>query len=81
MGMRLKSLLAATATCVLAWATPVAAQNAPTEAPAAVTTLDPVKAAPAAKDVDPALWVIKDEDTTIYLFGSIHVLVSDRKLS
>ena len=74
MRMRLKSLLAATATCVLAWATPVAAQNAPTEAPAAVTALDPVKAAPAAKDVDPALWVIKDEDTTIYLFGSIHVL-------
>jgi uncharacterized protein YbaP (TraB family) len=44
------------------------------EAPASATALDPVKAAPAAKDVDPALWVIKDEDTTIYLFGSIHVL-------
>jgi uncharacterized protein YbaP (TraB family) len=72
--MSLKSLLAATATCALAWAAPVAAQNAPTEAPAAVTALDPVKAAPAVKDVDPALWVIKDEDTTIYLFGSIHVL-------
>jgi uncharacterized protein YbaP (TraB family) len=72
--MRLKSLLAATATCVLAWATPVAAQSAPMEAPASATALDPVKAAPAVKDVDPALWVIKDEDTTIYLFGSIHVL-------
>jgi uncharacterized protein YbaP (TraB family) len=72
--MSLKSLLAATATCALAWAAPVAAQNAPTEAPAAVTALDPVKAVPAVKDVDPALWVIKDEDTTIYLFGSIHVL-------
>ncbi len=23
---------------------------------------------------DPALWVVKDEDTTIYLFGTIHVL-------
>jgi uncharacterized protein YbaP (TraB family) len=33
-----------------------------------------VTAAPAVKDVDPALWVIKDEDTTIYLFGSVHVL-------
>jgi uncharacterized protein YbaP (TraB family) len=74
MRMSLKSLLAATATCALAWAAPVAAQNAPTEAPAAVTALDPVKAAPAVTDVDPALWVIKDEDTTIYLFGSIHVL-------
>ncbi len=26
------------------------------------------------KDVDPALWVVKDKDTTIYLFGTVHVL-------
>jgi hypothetical protein len=25
-------------------------------------------------DVDPALWVVKDRDTTIYLFGTIHIL-------
>jgi uncharacterized protein len=25
-------------------------------------------------DVDPALWVVKDADTTIYLFGTVHVL-------
>ncbi|MBN8808572.1 MAG: TraB/GumN family protein [Sphingomonas sp.] len=25
-------------------------------------------------DADPALWVVKDKDTTIYLFGTIHVL-------
>ena len=25
-------------------------------------------------DADPALWVIKDEDTTIYLFGTVHIL-------
>lgn len=32
-------------------------------------------AAPAAtRDADPALWVVKDKDTTIYLFGTIHVL-------
>ena len=33
-------------------------------------------AAPAAapKDADPALWVVRDADTTIYLFGTIHVL-------
>lgn len=30
--------------------------------------------APAAKDADPALWVVKDADTTIYLFGTVHVL-------
>ena len=74
MRINLKSLLAATATCALAWAAPVAAQNAPTEAPASVEALDPVKAPPAVKDVDPALWVVKDADTTIYLFGSIHIL-------
>ena len=28
----------------------------------------------AANDADPALWVVKDADTTIYLFGTIHVL-------
>jgi len=32
------------------------------------------KAAAAAQDADPALWVVKDKDTTIYLFGTIHVL-------
>lgn len=31
--------------------------------------------APAAQqDADPALWVVRDKDTTIYLFGTIHVL-------
>jgi uncharacterized protein YbaP (TraB family) len=28
----------------------------------------------ATQDADPALWVVKDQDTTIYLFGTIHVL-------
>lgn len=27
-----------------------------------------------AEDADPALWVIRDEDTTIYLFGTVHVM-------
>lgn len=27
-----------------------------------------------ATDADPALWVVKDKDTTIYLFGTVHVL-------
>ena len=34
----------------------------------------PVAAPPTATDADPALWVVKDEDTTIYLFGTVHVL-------
>ena len=66
MRLRLKSVLAATAICALAWAVPAAAQSRPTDAPAVTV-----------KDVDPALWVVKDEDTTIYLFGSIHLLKPD----
>lgn len=31
-------------------------------------------AKPAANDADPALWVVKDADTTIYLFGTVHML-------
>lgn len=29
---------------------------------------------PTARDADPALWVVRDADTTIYLFGTVHVL-------
>ena len=43
-------------------ATPACAQTAAPPTPAA------------ASDADPALWVVKDADTTIYLFGTIHVL-------
>lgn len=31
-------------------------------------------AAPATNDADPALWVVKDADTTVYLFGTVHML-------
>ncbi len=34
----------------------------------------PAKAAAATNDADPALWVVRDKDTTVYLFGTIHVL-------
>lgn len=37
--------------------------------------LEPVPLAkPAVTDIDPALWVVKDADTTIYLFGTVHIL-------
>ena len=48
-------------------APPAIAQT--TEAPAAAAVA-PAPTIPA----DPALWVVKDKDTTIYLFGTIHVL-------
>lgn len=39
-------------------------------APAAV----PAAVADTVVDADPALWVVKDDDTTIYLFGTVHLL-------
>lgn len=39
------------------------------------STTSTAMASPAATtDADPALWVVKDDDTTIYLFGTVHVL-------
>lgn len=34
------------------------------------------KAAPEARprDADPALWVVRDKDTTVYLFGTVHMM-------
>lgn len=32
---------------------------------------------PAAAIADPALWVVKDADTTIYLFGTVHLMPKD----
>lgn len=52
--------------CVLLLA---AAGTSSAQVPAAEAT-----PAPTVRDADPALWVLKDEDTTIYLFGTIHVL-------
>ena len=75
MSTRFKMLLASAAALTISFAPLAMAQDAPTEAPAAVEALDPVKIQPVSiKDVDPALWVVKDEDTTIYLFGTVHVL-------
>ena len=39
-------------------------------APAAAATAP----APKPVDIDPALWVVADQDTTIYLFGTVHAL-------
>ena len=61
--MRLLKRFAQGAAIALATATlPACARPAPTH------TRSPVA------DADPALWVVRDADTTIYLFGTIHVL-------
>ncbi len=56
-------LLAAT----FLFSAPAVAQS-PAAAPA------PAAAAAALPDADPAIWVVKDPDTTIYLFGTFHAL-------
>ena len=58
----MKTLRAACTALALTLTLPACAK-APTATPAR-----------AANDADPALWVVKDRDTTIYLFGTIHVL-------
>ena len=40
-------------------------------APASAQSPDPTAPVP---DADPAIWVVKDPDTTIYLFGTFHAL-------
>ena len=57
----IRTIGAALSALSLALALPACAQTEPA-------------AAPAVQDADPALWVVKDKDTTIYLFGTIHVL-------
>ncbi len=44
-------------------------------APTAPITIEQV--APPMREAKPALWVLKDADTTIYLFGTIHLLPKD----
>ena len=67
----MKTLLLAAALAV----TPAAASaQTPPSAPAAPAP----QAAPASQvplpDANPALWVVRDDDTTIYLFGTFHLL-------
>ena len=59
---KMKTLMTGAVALAALVALPACAQPAPPQ-PQATTT-----------DADPALWVVKDADTTIYLFGTIHVL-------
>ncbi|WP_184058720.1 TraB/GumN family protein [Sphingomonas aerophila] len=58
--------LTATAIALLL-ALPACAKQPTPDQPVATKAPDP-------NDADPALWVVKDPDTTIYFFGTIHVL-------
>jgi uncharacterized protein len=64
-------------TSLLALTLTLSAFGGPMASPALAETAEapaPAAAAVTITDVDPAMWVVKDEDTTIYLFGTVHVL-------
>lgn len=43
-------------------------------APALARTADPAILSPPAEGTGPALWIVRDEDSTLYLFGTVHLL-------
>lgn len=67
----LRTLLNTGVALTLAYFPPAAHAGQAAPAPAAPAATE--QAAPM-EDADPALWVVKDEDTTIYLFGTFHAL-------
>lgn len=60
----LNSALLAITLSLSALGGPITTPALAAETPPAVTPVD----------VDPALWVVKDADTTLYLFGTVHIL-------
>ncbi|MGV2496278.1 TraB/GumN family protein [Pelagerythrobacter aerophilus] len=62
----IRALLLGASACAFAFVAPVQAQDV---APAAAETQEA-----AAAIATPALWKVADEDTTIYLFGTVHAL-------
>jgi hypothetical protein len=68
-----KKLLGALALFTL----PGAAFAQPAQAPAQTPAPAPQAQAPR-PDADPAMWVVRDNDTTVYLFGTFHLLNGQR---
>ena len=71
--MTLRTLLASATTALALFTTPArAADYAWPAAPA--PGLPDTRPVTAERDADPAIWVVRDPDTTVYLFGTIHLL-------
>ena len=49
----------------------------PTSTPVTAAPATPPAPRPTIANAKPALWIVRDEDTVIYLFGTIHVLRAD----
>jgi uncharacterized protein len=72
MTQTLTKMLIAALTLTLPFASASAQSN---PAPMESAELKPInQAAPVQIEAKPALWVVKDADTTIYLFGTVHIL-------
>ena len=67
MGLGLVVAIAGVPVKALAQAVPAPTAEAPSATPA-------LRAVPQARGEGPAMWVIRDVDSTIYLFGTVHVL-------
>lgn len=67
-----KLLIALLAATALAACTPT--PEAPANAGAPPVNAAAPRTASGLPDADPAMWVVRDEDTTIYLFGTFHLL-------
>jgi uncharacterized protein YbaP (TraB family) len=59
---------------LFAFAAAACGQKAPAESPAQTPPQPAPAATPAPATANPALWRITDADTTVYLFGTVHVL-------
>lgn len=70
--MILRSLLTTAATALALFSAPVSAQQRMDFSQ--YTFAKAPLPASAMVDADPAIWVVKDPDTTIYLFGTVHLL-------
>ncbi|MFY0399533.1 TraB/GumN family protein [Brevundimonas naejangsanensis] len=69
------SVSVAASTAVLAAA--LLAPTTPAFAQAAPAAVDPAAVVAAPAGSGPRLWAVKDEDSTLYLFGTVHVLKSE----
>ncbi len=74
MKLRLLAILTSLALSACAGAAGNEADNASAANAAAPNTSASNTATAQLPDADPAMWVVRDEDTTIYLFGTFHLL-------
>ena len=73
----LRGLIGLTALPLVLSACAAKTEAAPQSAAPVAAPVETVTTAPAMRDARPALWVVKDADTTVYLFGTIHLLPKD----